>query len=97
MLINLYKSQPHFLRLGERTNGRLPFNRIWAAMRKKKHHMPPQILINSSSFITLCGLIDGFDVATGFTAIAGETAGEGDGVLIGDVFESTSSEPDRTI
>lgn len=45
----------------------------------------------------LGGLIDGFDVATGFTAIAGETAGEGDGVLIGDVFESTSSEPDRTI
>lgn len=45
----------------------------------------------------LGGLIDGFDLATGFTAIAGETAGECDGVLIGDVFESTSSEPDRTI
>jgi len=42
----------------------------------------------------LGGLIEGLDVATGFTAIAGgtagETAGEGDG-LIGGVFESTSS------
>jgi len=48
----------------------------------------------------LGGLIDGLDVATGLTAIAGgiagETAGACDG-LTGGVFESTSPEPDRTI
>lgn len=41
---------------------------------------------------SLPGLLDGFDVATGFTATAGEIAGEWDG-LKGNVLESTSSEP----
>lgn len=42
------------------------------------------------------GLLDGSDVATGFTAIAGEIAGECAG-LMGGVLDSTSSEPNRTI
>jgi len=44
----------------------------------------------------LGGIVDGLDVATGFTAIAGETAGACDG-LSGGVSESTYSEPERSI
>lgn len=39
-------------------------------------------------------LLDGSDLATGFTAIAGETAGELD-LLIGLVLDSTSSVPEN--
>jgi len=44
----------------------------------------------------LGGSLDGFDVATGFTAIAGETAGDCDG-LSGNILERTSSEPDNHV